>query len=300
MKQRKRKEFHTTGMEIVDPDPVRSKSAKPKRQSRKQPLPKLTREVLDNRIAQTLHFQIKQFMNVPFNFGAAQITNTRVVRDNLEVSIRMPFWLPPPTKDLSDWLGTPRAVKQVRQGFLRHLLSKKNFPRLSNLFYEEYKNFVYGFIGVFKFGENIVELIPPIGERHNAGRPRQVVEEIDEIHILNECKKVFAVLNEIKQQIQKWRSRTPVLSDKKCEERIRQQYPKDRFPWIRFFLRLIQGIPVRRDRKGNILHGHLSIASSWSALDLAVQVAQEIYYRETGIRFPARKFRKRIHPAIPS
>jgi hypothetical protein len=244
---------------------------------------------LDRRIALNLQGQIKQFLDY---WEDAEIANARWTSDVLEISIRLPFWLPLPNEEAGDWgwLTTKHDLRVFRSKIKRHFLEEMRTEKLSNLLFSEYRNVVQRYVRAHRFGDSVVAKLPKTVERRLAGRPAIVVNQAQSASLRKQVAEIKTRLRDVKTMIPKWkkqcRRRKESSREKFLKMAIREHLPRDRFPWARFLFICFERLPARASFKGAVRDRRLSDPRSWSTASWAVRIVQEMHYRENGILPP--------------
>ena len=248
----------------------------------RKPAPNKSNEAWNERIARSLQFHIRPLADLEI-LDECEITDARIVRNHLKITLILPFKIEPRNHKRGDWFGTAKGISDFSKRFadyLRTEFSDENAKRLSNIIHAEYRKFLLRFVGAYRFGGEVNKHFRRLPERKKPGRHVARIDVRDAFFLRSQCEEITGVLRNMKAKIYVWKSKTRNFDDKKCRARILKQYRKIRFPWI------------HRDST-NIYYDSPSLTDprTWSASDQGILVSLEIYYRATGQRFSIRKFR---------
>ena len=227
--------------------------------------------------------------------GEARIGRVRSLPYRIEVTVDMDFGPFVPSGQDGDWLATAADVKAFRDGFKEYLRTESKTLKLSNLFYLEYLAFIRAHMGIYRFGKNVVRQLPKTAERRLAGRPKHSLSRSDIQILKNEIEVIKSTLLEMKKSVRQWNSERLPSKEHVIKERIRDQYPRERYLWMKFFFGCFKKLPrSRRNPLGGRFNKRLSKTASWSAVDLALLIVKESYYRRMGIELPIQTLRTLI------
>jgi hypothetical protein len=251
---------------------------------------RLSSDKTDLQIAISLEHQMRQLSEY---LGEARIGNVRLLADRLQIFVDLNFVLPLPSGREGDWLATPEDVRAFRLGFRDYLRTESKTPKLSNLLYAEYLAFIRSYMRIYRFGKNVVRRLPKTAERRLAGRPRYSVSRVDEQFLRNEIDDIKSKLLEMKKLISVWNAKSSLSKEDAVKTKIRKHFPREQFLWMKFFFSSFKKLPAkRRNTLGDHLDRQLSKPASWSAMELALLLVQEVYYRRKGIELSILMLRK--------
>lgn len=235
----------------------------------------------DRQIAISLGKQMEQLSEY---LGEARIGSVRLLSNRVEVTIDLDFGPPVPSGLDGDWLATAEDVKAFRLGFKEYLRTESKTLKLSNLFFAEYVAFIRAYMRIYRFGKNVVRQLPKTAERRLAGRPRHAVSRSDKQFLRNEIESIKSHVLEMKKLIDRWNSKSSPLNEGVVKAKIREQYPRDLFVWMKFFFGSFKKLPAKyRGSLGRYHYKKLSNPASWSAADITLLIVQQEYYRKNGI-----------------
>jgi hypothetical protein len=251
-----------------------------------------SRHETDRNLAISLEKQMKQLSEY---LGEARIGSVRLFPDRIEVTVDMDFGPFVPSGQNGDWLATTEEVKAFRDGFKEYLQTESKTPRLSNLFFAEYVAFIRAYMRIYRFGKNVVRQLPKTAERRLAGRPRHALGRSDKQFLRKEIQNIKSNVLEMKKLIDRWNSESSQLNDAAVKARIREQYPRNLFVWMKFFFGSFKKLPAKyRGSLGRYHDKKLSNPASWSAADITFLIVQEGYYRKKGIELSILTLRELI------
>lgn len=274
------------------------------------------RNWLAENIARTVELQIRDLLDECTIDAPAKIKKVSFQDRHLQLSIRWPFRLPTPTGGSGDRFHTRKTVNDFRDDFKSYLLEQHAGARISNVLHADFVRFLLRFLRVYRFTdsvkiqdmrkkgvkresleEKIITHLGRFGERRLAGKPRVRLSKAHKAQVTREVRQVYSTLIEIQEKIRGWKKRNKRIKESTIEARLRQEYDRERYPWISIFFRTRNVLPPS-EFYSNSADGSLSNEDddlppptlcepdNWSATDLAVLIAQQMTYRRTGNRYP--------------
>jgi hypothetical protein len=251
-----------------------------------------SRDETDRQIAISLEKQMKQLSEY---LGEARIGIVRLFSDRIEVTVDMDFGPFVPSGQDGDWLATAEDVKAFRLGFKEYLRTKSKTSKLSNLLFAEYVAFIRAYMRIYRFGKNVVRQLPKTAERRLAGRPRHALSRSDKQFLRNEIENIKSHVLEMKKLIDRWNTESSPMNEDAVKAKIREQYPRNLFVWMKFFFGSFKKLPAKyRGSLGRYHYKKLSNPASWSAADITLLMVQEEYHRKKGIELSILMLRELI------
>ncbi len=210
------------------------------------------------------------------------------------LSIRWPFIMPTPANDSGEWFDTAGTVKRFRKELRAYLMENHAGRPLSNVLYEDFVEYLKRFIGVHRHGGRVVKRIGTVSERRLAGRPEGLkIPGKLRSEMRKDGTEVYNVVRAMRQKIRTWSLKA---EDTKVIRRLGEHFNRDEYPWMRDFREAVKRLPrqrrfrvpcgVEKEQPNESETPMLARPDSWSAIDLARQIIQEMYYRQTGTRYP--------------
>ena len=275
-----------------------------------------SRNLLAENVARTVEAQIRVILNECTINAPAKIEQVSFQDRHLQLSIRWPFRLPTQTGNSGDWFPTRQAVNSFRKGFKEYLLEQHAGARISNVLHADFVRFLLRFLRVYRFTdsvklqdmrkkgvkresleEKIIAHLGGFGERRLAGKPRVRLSKAHKAQVTREVRQVHNTLIEIQEKIRGWKKRSKRIKESTIEARLRQEYDRERYPWISIFFRTKNVLPPSEfylnsadgslsNEDDDLPPPTLCKPDNWSATDLAVLVAPQTTYRRTGNRYP--------------
>jgi len=125
-----------------------------------------------------------------------------------------------------------------------------------------------------------------------AGRREPHIPPSQFAQLKQQADAIFAWAREIHTKTGEWKKANGTLDEKMVINKLRDEYDRKRYPWMKYLGLCLRKLPRKRNWKG----GQFSIAnpSSWSAVDLARVVMKETLYHENGVQYPASEIMKLV------
>jgi hypothetical protein len=242
----------------------------------------LAKSLMNRRVAQSLQHGVEQFMDY---WTDARIVSAHWEQDNLDITVRLPFWLPLPVNgEAGDWPASKRDLRAFRLG-IRKQFKEMRLAKISNLLLREYRNFILGYLRIYRFNAEIGKLISS-AERRLAGRPVNKCSEVQLTDLKKDVKEIARQLREIKTQMPGWkklyRRRTGNHLKESLQNAILDWPPFATLSWTKVMFRCFETLPSKFPYKGMHLERRLEDPRSWSVVDWAVLIVQEMSRRSSG------------------
>lgn len=246
-------------------------------------------EKLDKSIKHSLELGIKGFVDISLGYCAARIEDIRFEEDQIQVSVSIPFLLPPPSKE---FLHERRELKRMRKRFAMYLKNKEK--QLSNMLYTELVHFLVRDQRSENLNPAIKKYLLGISQRAFAGRPTRVISGDALRYIRDKGQSIKDTILAIQSRTRSMKKRSKVLTDAKVLKMLRGEYPSSAYPWMPDFLE-IERLPRRRylnsADSGKLRSCTVSEPDDWWPLEITVRVIKANLFRETGISYPLREIR---------
>ena len=226
-------------------------------------------ERLQDHVARGSRVSLEGLLDTITSNESAIVDTIRFNKKSVSIKLQWPFWLPPPSDNPGDYLGTMKDLTDFRRGLRKQLSGRDAGRHLSSALYGELREFLIVFTKAHRWGERVVQKLNSIGERRMAGRrSTTAIERQEGRKILRQAQMIQSTISEINKRAKSLKSRGPVLRRK-----ILKDYGRDKHPWIRSLF------PALRD-----LHGKptLDNLNPQTIRKLVKAIIQKESYRETG------------------
>jgi hypothetical protein len=253
---------------------------------------------LNKKIAVSFERRIKEVTGISLDYGPAVIGKIEFGEDQLVISVRLPFLLPP--------LRSPerRELERLRDEFARHVMQENNERRLSNLLYEI---LVQSLLKPYRknWHSSILKHLKGIPQRSLAGRSGHPIPQQIRSSVAAEGQLVWKAIIAIQSDVKSWNSQRKRLKDSTIAKKLRKIYPTKQSPWIEYFLALNGKLPRRRnsttgevvaDLSGNLPPCTLSEPENWSTLGAAVRTIQNKLIEETNTKYSLLEIKSLVKP----
>jgi hypothetical protein len=258
-------------------------------QSDKKPEPS-AESLMNDRLARSLQYGVKQFLEY---WTDARIVSAHWEQNNLDIMVRLPFWLPlPADSEAGDWLASKRDIQVFRSG-VRKQFKEMRSARMSNLLFSEYRKFIFAYLRIHRFSREVEKRLPTMVERRLAGRPTNRSSEAQLKNLRKDVKEIHRQLRELKKQIRVWKKLDPGLTEISLKDVILDWPPFEDLPWPKVMFRCFRALTSKYPYKGLHIDKDLVDPRSWSAKEWAVVIVQEMSRRKSGFAPAAFKLKSR-------
>jgi hypothetical protein len=222
--------------------------------------------------------------------------------ENVKLSVVWPFSLPLATGQSGDWPATKGEVERFAHAFKAYLAEEHIGWELAKFLHVELCRFLLKQAKSYRYApdrlkkddvlERLERFCNELTGHRFAGRREPHTPAAEFSRLKQEAESILRVVSEMQLRIAEWKKAHGVWDAKTVKDKLREEYDRERYPWMKYFGLCLQKLPRKANWKGT----QLSIAdpASWSAVDLARLVMKETLYHETGVRYPASEIRKLV------
>jgi hypothetical protein len=246
-------------------------------------------ENLHQRIADTLRASTTMLVDQFIREWSVEIERIDERKDELRIVLRLGFETPSPT---SDWLISAREVTAIRRGFCSFLKKGLERRRMTNLFYEQFVDFIFEYKKMHRLPPEILRRIKPIGERRLSGRAPLLIPADQIADAKKQLFEIRSFVYDMQATVNKWKKRNPKITDEIVLERLRSHYDKNQSPWIICLPSLPMILPAKRSQSE--LTSTISCPDRWEVVDFAVRLAQQWLLRDSGKRYDLKQIKRLI------
>jgi hypothetical protein len=232
----------------------------------------------------------------------AKFTKISIQDDELAICIQLPFRKPSSSPGEGDWLASQEDIERIRIGFVNFLREQPLCRRrLANFFYSEFHTFLKAHTKRFRFSDAIVASIERSGARRLGGRPKIPIPDRAKQAARTQVRAIFGLLPEIQGKIKSWMKKASSTSNDQILERLKDEFDRERYPWIRYVFQGVKTLPAKRayvsyrtetPKAYRSARAGLGEPERWSAADVAAEWTQLWFYREYGERYDLREIKK--------
>lgn len=236
-------------------------------------------------------------------YAPAAIKKVSFSNNRASMLVEIPFTLPRPTGGPADWISSSKAVQDFKNEFQRYLREQRIARQLSNLFYQEFGEFLLRYLRVHRLGH-----LPSGKDLVDAGgKPLTVIDSLRTIlrqakerrlsgprrlrapkgSAAEKDKLILVWLEGLKVEISDRMKSDPFQDDASLREWLRDRYEADEYPWMKYLRWAIGDLGPKGGKKGPV-ETSLRNPRSWSTRELAGRILWKKWLADYGEQYPSR------------